>query len=108
MDKFSPRGGQAAGDLSQGIGADYLGKQHGNELIPTTKSLGVSFCFVVFDDLCKCGSVDQSEDLRKTAGCLYHGADLQSGRMVASQQFYPVWRSLFLGRSWTRVLFYDN
>jgi hypothetical protein len=41
--------------------------------------------------------------LRKTAGCLYHGDDLHGNRMVATQRFYPVWRSFFLTRSWTRV-----
>jgi hypothetical protein len=62
---------EAVADLAQGIGASELTEQHGNELRPAGKALGVTLSGVLLDECGELGSGKVLEQLIKQARDLY-------------------------------------
>jgi hypothetical protein len=63
MDQTPQTTSETVADLAQGIGASQLTKQHGDELRPAGKALGVTLRGVLLDECRKLGSGKVLEQL---------------------------------------------
>jgi hypothetical protein len=71
MDQPPQAAAQAIADLAQRIGATQLTEQHGNELRPAGKALGVTLRGVLLDECGELGSGKVLEQLIEEARDLY-------------------------------------
>jgi hypothetical protein len=62
MDQSPQAATQPIADLAQGVGASELTEQHGNELRPARKALGITLGGVLLD---KCGKLGPREVLEQ-------------------------------------------
>jgi hypothetical protein len=73
MDQFAEATTQTVANFAQGIGAGELAEQHGHELGPARKALGVTFGLVLSHERFKLAARGMLERLIEQAGGLYHG-----------------------------------
>ena len=73
MNEFAETTMQAVADFAQRVGAGELAEQHGDELGPARKALGVAFGLVLFDERLELAAGKVLEQLIEQAGGLYHG-----------------------------------
>jgi len=73
MPQLAFTGGQAAADLTQGLGPSQMTEEHGHELSPTTETTGMALGSVRYDGPLKLGAGKQLQCLAENAGYSYHG-----------------------------------
>src|SRR3970040_695625 len=76
MNEFAEATMQAVANFAQRVGAGELTKQHGDELGPARKALGVALGLVLFDERLELAAGKMLEQLIEQAGGLYHGGAL--------------------------------
>jgi len=77
MPQLAFAGGQAVGDVAQAIDLAQLTKQHGHQLAPTGKTLGVAFGQVLANGGIEIVARNQFQNLRENAGYYRQGCVLR-------------------------------
>jgi len=79
VDRFGSGRLQAAADLSEGVRAARMTKQHRDEVIPAADPLGCSHRGVLPNRTSKGSAIDQGQDLREATGSGDHEAHSACG-----------------------------
>ena len=92
MSEFAKAAGQAAAYLPQAFCLGELTEKHGNEMVPATETLGITFGLMTIDQFTEFCPIEDGDELTEQACMPYHWASsLALGILlvVVDQHFAP-------------------